>query len=431
MNLRITAVTAVLAFLGLVLTVGRACAEDLPLVDAVECRVRGGLPNVLAKLETGGPVRVAYLGGSITAQPGWRVYTTKYLQEAYPKAKVEEIFAAIGGTNATLGVYRNRKDVLTHKPDLLFIEFAVNDGGTAPEEIYRSMEGLVRQTWEADPKIDICFVYTFTVGMLETLKGGSFPRSATAMEKIADHYAIPTIHMGMEAVKRAREDKLLMKAQLPKTGAEKAAIGDKFVFAPDGVHPHVKTGHKLYAEAIQRSIPKCRIGAAGPHELKSPFRADHYAAARMEPVSKVGRSAGWKKLAAEDPVAKRFKRFMPEMWMCGKPGESLTVKFKGTALGFFDIMGPDVGALSVSVDGGPERKVLRFDAYCTYHRMNNFIAARGLPDGEHTVVVKIHSEVPDKAMILAKRKQTMKDPRRFEGTNWRVSHVMLMGELVD
>ncbi|MCX5685484.1 MAG: hypothetical protein NT049_17645 [Planctomycetota bacterium] len=71
---------------------------EYPLVEAVECRPREGLPNVLAKLAAGEEVRIGYLGGSITAQAGWRVKTLKWFQEQYPKAKVSEINAAIGGT---------------------------------------------------------------------------------------------------------------------------------------------------------------------------------------------------------------------------------------------------------------------------------------------------------------------------------------------
>ena len=50
-------------------------ADDLPLVPAVECNPRAGLPNFYAKLKAGGEVRIAYLGGSITAQEGWRPKT--------------------------------------------------------------------------------------------------------------------------------------------------------------------------------------------------------------------------------------------------------------------------------------------------------------------------------------------------------------------
>src|SRR5580698_5367485 len=122
--------------------IGSASAADPaqpapPLRPAVECAVRGGLPNVLAKLKAGQEVRVGYLGGSITAAPGWRVKSLKWLQEQYPAAKLSEINAAIGGTGSDLGVFRAQHDVLQFKPDLLFVEFAVNDGGAAPEQIQR------------------------------------------------------------------------------------------------------------------------------------------------------------------------------------------------------------------------------------------------------------------------------------------------------
>jgi len=221
-------------------------ADAYPLADAVECRPRGGLPNFFVKLEAGAEVRIAYLGGSITAQPGWRPKTLRWFQDQYPKAKVSEINAAIGGTGSDLGVFRLERDVLRHNPDQVFVEFAVNDGGAAPEDIYRTMEGIVRQTWRADPAADICFVYTLVAGFVPTLQEGKFPRAASAMEKLADHYGIPSIHMGMEVARLAKEGKLVWAAPKPKTDAEKEAMKDKLIFAADGVHPYTDTGHQLY-----------------------------------------------------------------------------------------------------------------------------------------------------------------------------------------
>ena len=126
-------------------TVCRPAASPDELVPAVECRERGGVPNVLAKLRGGGEVHIAYLGGSITAQDGWRPKTLAWFRQQFPNAWVSEINAAIGGTGSDLGVFRLQHDVLEHQPDLLFVEFAVNDGGTAPEQIYRCVEGIVRQ----------------------------------------------------------------------------------------------------------------------------------------------------------------------------------------------------------------------------------------------------------------------------------------------
>lgn len=77
---------------GLLWGVGSAqAATELALAPAVECQERGGLPNVLAKLQAGAATRIAYLGGSITAQDGWRPKTLKWFRDQYPKANIQEI----------------------------------------------------------------------------------------------------------------------------------------------------------------------------------------------------------------------------------------------------------------------------------------------------------------------------------------------------
>lgn len=122
-------------------------SADNPLLPAKECTPRDGLPNFLSKAaKQGANLKVGYLGGSITAQPGWRPKTLAMFAEMYPQAKFTEINAAIGGTGSDLGVFRLKQDVLDHNPDLLFVEFAVNDGGADPEQVIRCMEGIVRQT---------------------------------------------------------------------------------------------------------------------------------------------------------------------------------------------------------------------------------------------------------------------------------------------
>ncbi|MBT7162583.1 MAG: hypothetical protein HN904_07370 [Victivallales bacterium] len=79
-------------------------AQPAAKEELMECQPRDGLPNVFAKLQAGGPVRVAYLGGSITEASGWRVLSRRWLAKTYPKAKVTEINAAISGTGAEFGV---------------------------------------------------------------------------------------------------------------------------------------------------------------------------------------------------------------------------------------------------------------------------------------------------------------------------------------
>jgi lysophospholipase L1-like esterase len=409
-------------------SLGRVLAQ--PLVEGHE---RNGLPNTFASLEAGKTVRIAYLGGSITAQEGWRPKTLKWFRDQFPAVKVEEINAAIGGTGSDLGVFRLKHDVLDHDPDLLFVEFAVNDGGAPPEQIHRCMEGIVRQTWKYNPRTDICFVYTVAGNMLDTLKQEQLPRSMIAMEQIAEHYGIPSINMGLEVARLEKDGKLVFKGDLPKTDTEKAALGDRMVFSPDGVHPYPETGHQIYLEAVVRSMGKIRkLGVPGPHSLLPPFITENLESAKMVPLSRAKLSSGWQRLDREkDTLAKRFSKRLPEMWKASQPGDSISFRFLGTTAKIYDLLGPDCGQVIVKVDDRAPVVKPRFDAYCTYHRLATLSIAEGLSNTVHQVELTIHPEQPDKAKILSQRNEKIDDPKRYDGTAWYAGAILLVGELVE
>ena len=357
----------------------------------------------------------------------------KWFRENFPSAKVNEINAAIGGTGSDLGVFRLDHDVLSHRPDLLFVEFAVNDSGAPPEQIYRCMEGIVRQTWKHVPATDLCFVYTLAGNMLATLQQGRFPRSASAMEKVADRYGIPSIHMGLEVARLERAGQLIFKGDKPRTEAEKTALGDRMLFSPDSVHPYTDTGHQLYLEAVVRSLTKIqKVSKPGPHALLAPLVADNWEAAKMIPLHRAQLSSGWHKLDAQtDPRAKAFGNRLPEVWKATQPGESIAFRFRGTVVRIYDLVGPDAGQVAISLDDQPSVVKPRFDAYCTYHRLASLSVGEGLPDAVHTVKLTIHPEQPDKARILNQRGEKMDDPKRFDGTAWYAGAVLLVGEWVE
>jgi lysophospholipase L1-like esterase len=425
-----------IAALSLFQSIAFSAEEEFPLVPAQECHPRSGLPNFLKKANTpGAQIKIGYFGGSITAQAGWRPKTLAYFQKTYPNAHFSEINAAIGGTGSDLGVFRLKQDVLDQKPDMMFVEFATNDGGASPDQIFRCMEGIVRQTWKALPDCDICFVYTLIEGAAPAMMEGKFQRSASAMEKIADHYGIPTIHMGMEVAKLAKEGKLLWKAKLPKTDEEKKEIGDKFVFAPDSVHPHPETGHELYLQAIVRSLEPIKAASKAPfaHTLPAPFIATNLENAQLVPLTKetVTFSPGFTWLdPRSDEFGKRWANRMTTLHKGSKPGETMTFKFKGTRAAIYDIVGPDCGKVIVTLDDQAPKIIARFDAYCVYARLNNFIIGTDLPDTVHTVKIEIHPDQPDKAGILAKNKNVIDKPERFDGTAFYPGAILLVGEIV-
>jgi lysophospholipase L1-like esterase len=409
-------------------------ADPFQLREAVECHPRAGLPNVAAKLAAGQPVRIAYFGGSITAANGWRVKTLAWFQGRFPKAAISEINAAIGGTGSDLGVYRVGFDVLRAKPDLVFVEFAVNDGGAEPLEIRRCMEGIVRQIWSADPATDICYVYTLAGGMVKDLQEKHFPRAASAMEAVADHYAIPSIHLGLEVVARLAADTLVFKAAKPATDAERTAIGNRLVFTADDVHP-TDAGHQLYTEVIARHLPDLfAAGAPGAHALGTALEAGNYQRATLLPLERAKPGDGWAKLdPATDAVARNFANRMPGLYRAETAGTRLSFRFKGTAVGIYDLLGPDCGEVMVAVDGGAPKAVARFDGYCTYHRLASLRIASDLPEAVHSVDIRLDATKLDKAAILFpdNRADLVKNPAKYQGSSWYAGGVMLIGELVE
>jgi lysophospholipase L1-like esterase len=57
----------------------------------------------------------------------------KKLKEIYPYAVINVITTSIGGENSIGGAERFEQDVLIHKPDVVFIDYALNDRGSGLE----------------------------------------------------------------------------------------------------------------------------------------------------------------------------------------------------------------------------------------------------------------------------------------------------------
>ena len=115
-----------------------SAAFSAPAASEPELHARSGLPRLATPKDE---LRVAYLGGSITAAAdGWRTLTTEYLRNRFPNTVVTEISAGLPGTGSDLGACRLERDVLRHRPDLLFVEFAVNDTNTPPARIERTID---------------------------------------------------------------------------------------------------------------------------------------------------------------------------------------------------------------------------------------------------------------------------------------------------
>ncbi|MBI5830885.1 MAG: SGNH/GDSL hydrolase family protein [Armatimonadetes bacterium] len=393
---------------------------------------RSGIPNVLAKLDAGKDVKIAYFGGSITAQPGWRVKTFDWFRKTWPAAKLTEINATIGGTNSEHGVYRCWQDVLSKKPDLVFVEFAVNDGGMAANDCFRGMEGIVRQTLIADPAIDICFVYTFRTGYEKDLEKGLNPPAASAHEMVAAWYDIPSINVALKTVQLAQEGKLIY---VPKVvGGEKQPTPDGVIlFSDDGVHPHIEGGHVVYTQVLIEALTAWRQGAkAEEHSLRSPLIADNWDAAKLVPLRASMLGGEWTKMPPTEGLARNFVDRLPELWHTAKPGSTITFRVKGQTVKLYDLLGPDGGQVDIEVDGRKSGPVGRFDSYCTYYRLANLFIARDLGPGEHTIKVTLRADQPSRASVTDREKDKPGfDPKKYDGTNLWIGSIMVIGDVLD
>lgn len=414
-------------------------ASKIALRPAAEISMRGGMPNLFAKLDRGAPATIAYYGGSITAGPGWRTATLEWFTRQYPNAKITELNASVGGSGSLIGVFRADHDLVAHKPDAVFIEFSLNDVGDVrdrPTEVAGALEGMVRKLWFAKSDTDICLAYTLHSSAVDLLNQGKFSASVSLHETIAEHYAIPTIHLGVEAAALARNNKLIFTA--PKGPGVNDPQG-RIIFSNDGTHPS-DAGHALNAAAAIRGLEKLRLNTkATPHVPPAALSAIPWEKAKTLPAEGNAKFDGnWKQVTAADgPSCRRFgKRFyswFPHLYQTDAPGSSVTVRFRGTHIGIKGMEGPDSGVVSIRMDDGPPVKQTLFTAYS-----NAWVYVGSprpaVPMGDHSVTWTLLDEAPDKEKLLSVKKTDhdfRNHPEKYKNNTLSVGQILVLGDLLD
>jgi lysophospholipase L1-like esterase len=221
------------------------------------CELRDGLPNAGAKLARGEKLKVVFIGGSITrggGADGYVAATERWLRAQWPTAEITVVNAGISGTDSGFGAKRYDRDVLVHRPDLVLIEFAVNDGQM---DHTADVERMVHKTWRQDPQTDIVIFHTLAKGHLEDYQAGRQPVAAAFHERVAAHYGIPTLGLAQAVAAKIQAGEITWEQ-----------------FANDGCHPHAG-GYALFNATLQEALPRLfAVGQPGPHTLKAPLTAD-------------------------------------------------------------------------------------------------------------------------------------------------------------
>lgn len=406
-----------------------------------ECSPRKGLPNFNAKIKKGGSLTVAFIGGSITqGEYCYRLQTTRYMENAFPGIHFKWINAGVSGTGTDLGAFRIQEQVLQYKPDLVFIEFAVN--GAYPD----GLEGMVRKIIQADPHTDVCLIYTIYNGQTVPYQKGDVPQNIKGLEKLADHYQVPSIHLGMEAAQLEKENKLVWK------GTSAAAVG-KILFSNDGVHPLAEGGN-LYAAAIARGLEKIQKAKTSSlsHSLPEPLIGSDWDMAGMYLPSQIAVfDKSWKQIkTAENASLKKFSGWFDTVMTSSKDGATFSFGFEGDMFGLFDIGGPEVGQVEVLVDGQlVQLKTIstqgfhlyeandrvgsyalnRFNSYCNNRYRGQYDVVK-VKKGIHQVTIRISSQKADKTKILGDGKQAdiQEHPEKYDQSVMYLGRILLRGK---
>lgn len=187
------------------------------------------LKNLMKRAANGESLVIGFLGGSITqgslsSTPkncyAYLVY--EWWKKSFPNAAFSFVNGGIGGTTSHYGGARAWKDVLCYRPDIVTVDFSVNDD--ANEFFEETYEGTLRRLLAA-PSAP-------AVVVLNNVFYDTGKNAQDYHNRIADHYGIPhvsikdTVYPDVESGKIARAD-----------------------ITPDNLHPNDK-GHRLVADEI-------------------------------------------------------------------------------------------------------------------------------------------------------------------------------------
>lgn len=294
------------------------------------------LAAVMKKAERGEPVTIACIGGSITqgvissggkdSEVGFRTMYAelfrKWWEERFPQTQVSFVNAGIGGTDSYLGVHRLQRDVLDYDPDLVLVEYSVNDGDTS--FCKKTYDNLVRNILlsENAPAVMLLF-------MAQT--NGATAQSSHVM--VGFTYQLPMVSYG-DVIKQLMENGRYTAGEL----------------AGDEVHPSA-LGHAITGEILWHYLNKVyenRQNYGEPASFaQSPLTKEAYRNARLADKTNITPDQ------LGTFVEKKGSDYFPNGWVCesGEGEITFTATFRNLGLLYLATTDGKSGQFEVFVDG--------------------------------------------------------------------------------
>ncbi len=193
---------------------------------------------------------IGFIGGSLTraGNGSWIIPTRKMFEEQYPDKNIITVCAGCDGTTSIYGAMRYQEDIAAFNPDVVFIEFAVNDYYLTYDQSNMYMESMVRQSLKLEKVPAIIFLYAprpLDKEEFEETQG----ETIRAKEEVAKAYGLTSINIY----------DYMYDYYLAEVEKDPSLTFDKFIsnyYAKSGSGYDVHGGYKFYAEAIKKAFSK-------------------------------------------------------------------------------------------------------------------------------------------------------------------------------
>nr|MBI1229546.1 SGNH/GDSL hydrolase family protein [Cytophagales bacterium] len=347
---------------------------------------RNGIKNSLLKFQREKKGRVAFLGGSITYNGGWRDSIANYLQQRFPDTAFEFIAAGIPSMGSTPAAFRLERDVLAAGAvDLLFEEAAVNDSGngrTSQEQI-RAMEGIVRHVRLHNPAADIVIMHFVDPGKMESYRSGQIPEVIQNHEKVAAHYQIGTIDLAKEVTERIDAGEFSWEEDFKNLHPSPFGQGVYFysikTFLEDAWHGNIAEDDKVEG-----------------YDLPDAIDPANYESGALIDTKKANIKNGWQLMEnwkPNDGAGTRVNYVNVPILVAQGDGATLALDFSGNAVGIAVAAGPDAGIIEYSIDDQDWQKLDLFTRWsANLHLPWYYTLAAGLAEGEHVLQIRTTGE---------------------------------------